>query len=535
MKINKKFAIFLAIAAVVIFAVYYWQKPKESAYKTIKVTRGPITQEISETGALKKGEAVNLNFKNAGTVDSLNVSVGDKVSKGQVLARLDTDQLNIQLVQAQANLDLYQAQLDKLINGASANDLVLAQTAANTAQTAYENAQKALADAQINAEQKLTSLYKTASDALNSAYAKAYNAQNFAGLLQRTYFEPRDPDSISVWESTQKIGVAVGQIKDYLDKAFASNSRTDYNLALLAAQNQLTAIDTQLQAIRAICEKTPWRDAVSVTDKNSLDTQRDYIVAALTSVNSAAQNIALQKAANDAAVNAATSSLAAAQGTWQTAQDQLDKISAPPRQEDIDATSAQVAQAKAQVELLRLQISQSELKAPFNGQITEINVRVGETVPLVGGNAAVVIIPDVSYEVEVDIYEEDAAKEKIGNPVAITLVPFPDKVYQGKVISIDPSAKVVNGVAYYTTRIAFDEIPDGAKPGMSADIVITTASNDNALLLPEAAAQKKGTDYIVQILENGKFQDVKVQPGIRSKGMVEIVSGLSEGQEAIIP
>lgn len=533
MKFNKKFYIILALALVAGALAWISLRSKAPAYKTAKVTRGAITQEISETGTIKKGDAINLSFKNSGTIAKINVSEGEKVAQGHILAELDTRQLNIQLAQAQASLVLYQAQLDKAVNGAGSQDVNLTRTSLQNAQTGADSANQSLADVQANARQKIDAVYKSADNALSGAYAKAYNAQNFAGLVQRTYFVPRDDDSIKVWETTQKMSVAASQIKTGLDAARASGKGSDFDAALLIAKSQLGIIDGGLQIIRQTCEKLPWRDSVSTTDKNSLDTQRDYVVAALSAVDTSRANIDLQESANDIAINTAQAAVTAAQGVLKTAKEQLEKITAAPRIEDIDVLNAQIAQAQAQVDLLGLQISDSQLKAPVSGQIVQINNRAGETVSLLA-SGSIVLLPDDPFEIEVDVYEEDVAKEKIGNPVTITPVSEPDNVYAGRVVSIDPSSKLVNGVVYYSTKIAFEDAPAGLKPGMSADITITTASKDNVLLLPEAAIQKNSDGFLVQILKNGIPQNAKVEVGIRSKGMAEIISGVNEGEEAVV-
>ena len=534
MKFNKKWWFILIIVVIAGFVIYNFARPKGEAYKTEKVKRGSITQEIAETGTVKKGEAINLSFKNSGNISAINIGVGQAVVTGQILAELDTRQLNLQLEQARANLELYQAQLEKLVNGASIEDKTISQTGVQNAKDALDSAQKGLNDAQDNANQKLANLYDAVGDVLTSAYAKAYNAQSFVSLIQRTYFAPRDEDSIFVWQTSQKMEYSVGQIKIYLDAANFSAKNSDFDKAISVTQEQLTAIESGLHGIRAICEKTTWRDTVSTSDKTSLDTHRDYIIAAQNSVNTAKQNIDLQKTTNEAAINTAKAAVIAAQGALKTSQEQLAKISAAARQEDVAALNSQIESAAAQVGLLELQISDSQLKAPINGQVVKINSRAGETISALTG-AAVVILPDIPYYVEVDIYEEDVVKERINDPVKIEMVSEPDKIYNGRVMSIDPSGKLINGVVYYTTKIAFDQLPADLKPEMTADVVIVTAQKDNVLLIPENTLQKKDTQYFVQILKDKKPVGVNIVLGIKSKGQAEIISGLTEGQEVIIP
>ena len=84
-----------------------------------------------------KGAA--LSFQVAGTVTQVLVNVGDKVETGAVLAQLDTQPLEIQLAQANANLAAAQAKLDQLQVGPRVEDLSAAQQAVKSAQAAYDN------------------------------------------------------------------------------------------------------------------------------------------------------------------------------------------------------------------------------------------------------------------------------------------------------------------------------------------------------------------------------------------------------------
>ncbi|MDD5527176.1 MAG: biotin/lipoyl-binding protein, partial [Candidatus Omnitrophica bacterium] len=100
MKFNKKFWIIAIAAAAAGLLLWIIFKPKEAAYKTEAAVIGSITQEVTETGSVRKGEAINLNFKNSGIIEKISVSRGEEVSAGQVLAELDNRQAQIQMTQA---------------------------------------------------------------------------------------------------------------------------------------------------------------------------------------------------------------------------------------------------------------------------------------------------------------------------------------------------------------------------------------------------------------------------------------------------
>jgi multidrug efflux pump subunit AcrA (membrane-fusion protein) len=71
---------------------------------------------------------------------------------------------------------------------------------------------------------------------------------------------------------------------------------------------------------------------------------------------------------------------------------------------------------------------------------------------------------------------------------------------------------------------------------MTANIDILTEEKNNVLALPQRLLIRKDNEVFAQILENGAVKEIPVQTGLRgSDGYVEIVSGLSEGQQVVVP
>ncbi len=124
-----KISIITIILIGLVVCVYFgFFKKEKSECTVVKVVRGEISQEVSESGTIKRGEEINLSFKNSGRIEKIYVKVGDKVKANQILAKLDTAQLFIQLKEAQASLEVAQSQLKKLLAGASAEEIKIAQT-----------------------------------------------------------------------------------------------------------------------------------------------------------------------------------------------------------------------------------------------------------------------------------------------------------------------------------------------------------------------------------------------------------------------
>jgi len=132
--------------------------------KTEKVIRGPIEALVTATGNLQAEEERNLSFSIAGQVAQVLVSEGEQVAKGQLLAKLDTDELELGIKQAQAALKVSQAQLAKVRRGPLPEELDAAQAALEAAEANLEDLLKGVSEldkqiAQLRIEQAKDSLW----------------------------------------------------------------------------------------------------------------------------------------------------------------------------------------------------------------------------------------------------------------------------------------------------------------------------------------------------------------------------------------
>ena len=511
---SKKIIIFsFIIVLLLIIGIYkvFFQKGSAS-FSLVDVSFGNVSQEVSETGQVKKGEEVSLGFKSSGQVEKIWVEVGEKVKEFDLLLKLDTTSLKIQLQESKASLEVAQAKLDKLLAGSSLEEIKVSETE-------VKNTQISLTAAQEN----LKNSYEDALNILDDSYLKIYNSLATINYLRRTYFLSYDQEGIKILENREEIEGEILRVKFYLDAAKENPKGEEIEIALSKMKNSLEKISKNLTAIREICEDSIY--SVSPTDKTSLDTQRANINTGLTNITNSQQAIASAKL-----------SVESAEGQLQVAKDSLTLLTASPRQEDVDLYEAQVVQARAQVQLLETQIEEAILKSPCDGEVTQINKKIGEIVQPVLSESVITIFPDVPFIIEVNIYEEDVVKIKIGNSVDISLVAFPDKVLSGEVILIDPAEKLKEGVVYYKTTIGFTgEISEGLKPGMTADITIKTAQKDNVLIIPKVAFEKKDGKIFVDVLKDKKIQLREIQIGlVGSNDMVEVLSGLSEGESVVV-
>jgi HlyD family secretion protein len=151
-------------------------------YEVIPVTRGDITATVSATGAVQPERQANLSFQGTGTVASVTVKAGDQVKAGQVLAQLDTKDLDLALRQAQIGLRTAQAQLAQLKQEANASDVAAAQAALASAQAAYQQLLTGADADQMAAARATVEQARVVLEQAQQAYDKIKDMPN-AGML----------------------------------------------------------------------------------------------------------------------------------------------------------------------------------------------------------------------------------------------------------------------------------------------------------------------------------------------------------------
>ena len=153
------------------------------------------------------------------------------------------------------------------------------------------------------------------------------------------------------------------------------------------------------------------------------------------------------------------------------AQAQLQQVRAGVSEEEIALAETEVAQAQVALEEAQLQLERCERRAPFEGTIGMVDVRQGEQVQQ---GDPILTLGDLStLRVETtDLDEIDVAKVEVGQSVDVTFDAFPDRVFQGLVIRINPMAQPGGGGVNYTTIIELEELAPEIRWGMTAFVDI---------------------------------------------------------------
>ena len=153
------------------------------------VQTGNVTETVSATGNAAAADSLTLNFQSGGTLTEVDVTAGQTVTKGQVLAKIDSTTAANQLRTAEANLSSAEARLQGLLHPLTAQDQIKNQASVDQAQASVDSAQTSLDNANSNlAQDKVTTqaaIDKAKQSLANSQAVSAAGSTGTSSSLQQ--------------------------------------------------------------------------------------------------------------------------------------------------------------------------------------------------------------------------------------------------------------------------------------------------------------------------------------------------------------
>ena len=167
--------------------------------------------------------------------------------------------------------------------------------------------------------------------------------------------------------------------------------------------------------------------------------------------------------------------------------------------------------------------------SPISGVVTAKNVVEGARVN--PGDTPYEITDLGMVWVMADAYETDLSHVRTGMSARLTVKAYPDRTFTGRVDFIDPIMNPDTRTA--TVHIHVINSRGDLKPEMFGEVTLVGAAHDG-LMIPIDAVIRSGTmDVVFLSLGDGKFEPRQVQLGARNGDQVEVVSGISDGQEVV--
>jgi len=247
-------------------------------------------------------------------------------------------------------------------------------------------------------------------------------------------------------------------------------------------------------------------------------------------------------------VRAAQANVATALAQRDAAQAQLDLLLAGSTEKQIETTQASVDDARVALEQAQLRLEKATLTAPIAGTVTFLDVQPGE---IANANQSVVVLSDLAtLEVQVNLDETDVARASVGQEARVSVDAFPGVEMAGEVTYIASVAQTQSGLVLYPVTVRLMPADPSTGPsagsgqasgqvlpvraGMTADVSIVTASQEDALIIPLRAVHTEGEHVYVERLVGDQTERVEVTLGLMTDTEIEITGGLSEGDVVVV-
>lgn len=369
----------------------------------------------------------------------------------------------------------------------------------------------------------------TAQNSYRKAKALKIEAEKAIELLSS------DSSKQTVLDAADKTEAAIGAIQIFLldvkTVLAASITTPEFSASALTAKKSAIDADyvqvsSQKSSVVAARQALDMAELNNTSDKTKL---ADALRAAEVAYDIAKTNVDLRIAAAETNVDIQKAAVSSAQAA-------LDLKVAGPRAVDVAPLRAQLQEANVSLAQAENNLNNVRILAPVDGTITDVISDVGEQItPNV---AQIRMIGTEVYDIEAQVPEADIVKVQVGQEAEITLDAYGDEIkFKGVVTAENPDQTKVLDAIYYKIRVALEKTDRDIKPGMTANVIVTTNVADNAFVIPVRAVKTDAETGAksVRILVDNQPETKQIELGLRGdEGRVQVLHGLSVGQAVIL-
>jgi len=471
---------------------------EETRYVVTQAQIGNIASSVSGTGYVSSENQIDVKSKVSGEVTRLYVKAGDRVTQGQLLAEIDSRD-------ARLALENQKVIYNKLVKPADSEDLAMAE---DNVTKSYSDAWNAISGAFLslpNVIPGLEDIILKTNGYLNEQNLRLFDnlAVDYSNIAGISFYKANNlyEEAIKKYKNLNRSS-SRGEIDTLL--------RETYDLVKQTAD----ALKNTRNAINYVSKQFPDYASVSfVSTSSNINTWSNEMNSSLSSLLSAANSIATnQKILNDLKKGA----------------------------DALDVQSAALA-----LEAKQNTYNDYFIRAPHAGVIAKVDVRIGSS----ASGAVIATIVSNRKFAEIPLNEIDAALVKVGNRTLLTFDAVPGLSIEGLVEEADLVGTIDQGVVTYNIKISF-ESDQRIRSGMSASTDIVTNEKKGVLVVPISAVKTRGSEHYVEIFDpplsgNGERVTLgltspnspvqkKVEVGISDDTLVEILSGLNDGEQVVV-
>lgn len=496
--IEKKVWVLFVIVGLFVLYMFFGRGPKINI-SILESTFGTLRETVRATGQVVSLTDLNLSFNKQGVVKNVNVKVGDKVKKGQILASLNAGSEYAKVIEARGALASAKAKLKKTIEGASTEEIKLAEVALNNAKRDLENTKN------------------TQNTLVDNAYSNLLNSTPEVTLVGSGSYTT--PTITGFYKSKEQGEISLS--------VYSTGSGVNFSLSGLASGTG-TVSSTSPQALGNTGLYILFPNVSNIAGSNWT----------ITLPNKNASDYLTNLNAYESALKTQTASVSSAESLVAQREAELAIKQAKARNSDIELGEADVLSAEGRLAQASASYEENIIRAPENGTITKIEIKSGE---IANANAVAIVLQDIeNLYIEADINESNISKLKLNQIVDVSIDALGDLTTQsGFVSQIDPSSITTDGVVNYKIKVSLNSQDINIRAGMNAEITVVIFEKNDVLSVPQASILQKEGKSFVNLITNEKkkkYIEQEVITGAFGDGnMIEIISGLQkEAKIAIV-
>ncbi|MCI8831818.1 MAG: HlyD family efflux transporter periplasmic adaptor subunit [Lachnospiraceae bacterium] len=480
--------------------------------RTAQVTRQSITSELSSSGTLAAKDTYTITSLVEGEVIAADFEEGDQVEKGQILYQLDP------------------SSIDSELNTAS-NSVSRAESSYNSAAEDYAEVQSKWSGNTYKATETgyIKNLYVEAGDKINNGsqiadiYSDALMKLRLPFLREEAALIPVGSQAVITLSGTGEQLPGVVTIVSSMDETLSGGRLVRYVTITVANPGGMTGDMTATAVVGGF----------SCSEEGSFTVSVDKTMSASISGNSSVEIAGLLVNEGDYV----TEGQPVFTITEKSAKDLLESY-----KNSLEQAEEGLESARNKLESTQDNLENYTITAPISGQVIQKAAKVGDNISRSGNtDTAMAVIYDLSsLTFEMSIDELDIQKVEVGQTVEVTADAFEGETFTGKVTNVSLQSSYSNGVTNYPVTVTLDEAGK-LLPGMNVDGTIIIDKAENVLTIPVDSLMRGSRVYVKDdtALSADKgvpagFRAVEVTTGLTNDQYVEILEGLSEGDEVYI-
>ncbi|WP_426573607.1 HlyD family efflux transporter periplasmic adaptor subunit [Aquihabitans sp. McL0605] len=472
------------------------------SYRTATASTQPVDQVLHSVATVEPVSQASVAFPVAGTVDAVNVSVGEQVTVGSPLASLDVADLEVTVHEKQAALD----QADLTLSLALSGEDVGSVSGGSPSSGGFGRLAASGSSAELKAAQQ--------------AVLDAQQAVDDAAAAAQLAFD----DATAVCSSDAVAGAVDG------GTTTTTAANGDDSAACLTALQAV--LDAQAQVTAAQEQLTDAADALTtLLDQLATDAGTTTTTTPTQPTNPGGGSGGGSTSGGSGSGGFGSSGGSTPSGSGSGGSGGGSSTSSPSA-EDLIAYQKHVDAAADELAVAQQAVDQAAIVSPIDGTVASVDLAVGDAVTAGSSTATIVVVGQGGYEVTTSISVKHLPDVKVGQ--AATVTPDGDEhAVDGKVVRIGVAPESSSSTSYLVT-IALTGDTSAMGNGSTASVVIVTSAADRALAVPTSAVTVDGATSTVQELVDGKVKTTTVKTGAVGQTWTEITSGLTKGDVVVL-